>query len=100
MRKGIVINVYTDKGRKALIKHLQDKRTEGLKNRLLYRQAFEERKTYKDGELDSLIIIPKHRYISADAAIPIAHDMMNANGAGRHGQDFSIGVYEVNEVKQ
>lgn len=97
MKRGIVINVYTEKGRKALLKHLQDKRKEALKNRLLYRQAFEERKTYKDGELDSLIIFPKHRYITAEGALPIAHDMMNANGAGRHGKDFSIGVYEAKQ---
>lgn len=97
MRKGIVINVYTEKGRKALLQHLTDKRKEALKNRLLYRQAFEERKTYKEGVLDSLIIIPKHRYISVEASLPIAHDMMSANGAGRHGQDFSIGLYEVKE---
>ena len=91
MKKGIVINVLTDKGRQALQKHLSDKRKEGLKNRILYRQAFEERQTQKDGELDSLIIIPKHRYITAEGALPIAHDMMIANGA-KDKKDFTIGT--------
>jgi len=90
--RGIVINVLSEKGRKALIQHLSDKRKEALKNRILYKQAFEERKTYKGDLLDSLIIIPKHRYITAEGALPIAHDMMTANGA-KDKKDFSIGIY-------